>query len=107
MNTEKHDRLPQDPLISGRPGDSRFESRSVSMPDLFRLTDAQMLRLAPVFPESHGKPRIDDRRVLSGIVFIHRNGLRWRDAPKEYGLLKTLCNRWKRWSDKGIFAERV
>ena len=34
--------------------------------------------LRPFFPKSHGKPRVDDRRVLSGIVFVNRNGLRWR-----------------------------
>ena len=54
--------------------------------------------------QKHGKPRVDDRRVLSGIIFINRNGLRWRDAPKEYGPAKTLYNRWKRWSDNGVFA---
>jgi len=42
--------------------------------------------------------------VLSGIIFINRNGLRWRDAPKEYGPHKTLYSRWKHWSEKGIFA---
>jgi len=61
-------------------------------------------RLEPFFPKSHGKPRVDDRRVLSGIIFINRNGLRWRDAPDAYGPHKTLYNRWKRWSDKGVFA---
>lgn len=40
-----------------------------------------MARLSPYFPESHGKPQVDDRRVLSGIIFVNRNGLRWRDAP--------------------------
>ena len=74
------------------------------MSDLFWLSGAQMARLEPYFPKSHGKPRVDDRRVLSGIIFVNRNGLRWRDAPKEYGPHKTLYNRWKRWSDKGIFA---
>jgi transposase len=74
------------------------------MSDLFWLTDAQMTRLKPFFPKSHGKPRVDDRRVLSGIIFINRNGLRWRDAPLEYGPPKTLYNRWPRWSRKGIFA---
>ena len=49
-------------------------------------------------------PERDDRRVLSGIIFINRNGLRWCDAPKEYGPPKTLYNRWKRWSDMGVFA---
>ena len=50
------------------------------MSDLFWLTDDQMERLLPFFLKSHSKPRVDDRRVLSGIVFVNRNGLRWRDA---------------------------
>ena len=74
------------------------------MSDLFWLTDAQMARLNPHFPKSHGKPRVDDRCVLSGIIFINRNGLRWRDAPKEYSPHKTLYNRGKRWSERGVFA---
>ena len=77
------------------------------MSDLFWLTEAQMARLEPFFPKSHGKPRVDDRRVLSGIIFINRNGLRWRDAPAEYGPPKTLYNRWKRWSEKGIFVRML
>ena len=77
------------------------------MSDLFWLSDAQMARLRPYFPKSHGKPRVDDRRVLSGIIFINRNGLRWRDAPAAYGPHKTLYNRWKRWSDRGIFARMM
>ena len=74
------------------------------MSDLYWLTDEQMERLRPHFPKSHGRPRVDDRRVLSGIIFVNRNGLRWRDAPPAYGPHKTLYNRWKRWSDKGVFA---
>ena len=49
------------------------------MSNLFWLTGAQMARLEPDFPKSHGKPRADDRRVLSGIIFINRNGLRWHE----------------------------
>jgi transposase len=74
---------------------------------LFLRTDAQMACPEPFFPKSHVKPRVDDRRVLSRIIFINRNGLRWRDAPREYGPHKTLYNRWKRWSDKGIFAQMM
>jgi transposase len=77
------------------------------MSNLFWLTEAQMARLRPFFPKSHGKPRVDDLRVLSGIIFTNRNGLRWCDAPKEYGPPKTLYNRWKRWSDKGVFARMM
>lgn len=77
------------------------------MSDLFWLTDEQMGRLRPFFPKSHGKPRVDDRRVLSGIIFVNRNGMRWRDAPREYGPHKTLYNRWNRWSDMGIFSRMM
>ncbi len=45
---------------------------------MYWLTDEQMDRLRPFFPQSHGKLRIDDRRVLSCIIFVNRNGLRWR-----------------------------
>ena len=44
---------------------------------------------------------------MSGIIFINRNGLRRRDAPAAYGPHKTLYSRWKRWSDKGIFAQMM
>jgi len=74
------------------------------MSDLYWLSEAQMERLRPYLPKSHGVPRVDDRRVLSGIIFINHNGLRWRDAPRAYGPHKTLYNRWKRWSDMGVFA---
>jgi putative transposase len=73
------------------------------MSDLFWLSEAQMRRIRPYFPLSHGVPRVDDRRVISGIVFVIRNGLRWRDAPKEYGPHKTIYNRFVRWSRLGVF----
>ena len=73
------------------------------MSDLYWLSQAQMRRIEPYFPLSHGVPRVDDRRVLSGIVFVIRNGLRWRDAPKEYGPHKTIYNRFIRWSRLGVF----
>lgn len=44
---------------------------------------------------------------LSGIVFVNRNGLRWRDAPKDYGPHKTLYNRWKRWGERGVFVRMM
>ena len=62
---------------------------------------------AAVLPRSHGKPRVDDRRVLSGIVFVNRNGLRWRDAPSVYGPHKTLYNQWKRWGERGVFVRMM
>src|SRR5690554_1248831 len=73
------------------------------MGDLFLLSEAQMGRLSPHFPLSHGMPRVDDRRVVSGIVYVIRNGLQWKDAPTGYGPHKTLYNRFIRWSRLGVF----
>jgi putative transposase len=73
------------------------------MSDLIWLSDVQMKRIEQYFPLSHGIARVDDRRVLSGIIFVIRNGLRWRDAPKDYGPHKTIYNRFIRWSRMGVF----
>jgi transposase len=61
------------------------------MSDLFRLTDEPIERLRPFFPKSHGRPRLGDRRVLSGSVFVNRNGLRWRDAPNAQPSEQRAC----------------
>ena len=73
------------------------------MSELFLLSKAQMARISPHFPLAHGVPRVDDRRVVSGIIYVIRNGLQWKDAPKRYGPHKTLYNRFIRWSRLGVF----
>jgi transposase len=74
------------------------------MSDLFWLTEAQMARLAPLLPrDTRGVPRVDDRRVISGIVQVLRSGGRWVDAPAAYGPRKTLYNRFVRWAAKGVW----
>jgi transposase len=77
------------------------------MSELFWLTEAQVERLRPFFPRSRGRARVDDRRVLSGIIYVNRGGLMWKDAPPAYGPAKTLYNRWKRWSRMGVFARMM
>ena len=62
-----------------------------------------MERLRPHVPKVRGKPRVDDRRVVSGIIHVIRGGLMWRDAPAVYGAPKTLYNRSIRWSRIGVF----
>jgi len=74
------------------------------MSNLYSLSETQMQRIQPYFSKNRGLARMDDRRVLRGIIFINLNGLRWCDAPAEYGPSKTLYNRWKRWSDMSVFA---
>ena len=72
--------------------------------DHFWLSDDQFARLKPLLPNKvRGVPRVDDRRVISGIIHGLRRGLMWRDAPACYGPHKTLYNRFVRWSEAGVF----
>lgn len=78
------------------------------MADFFWFSDAQWARIAPLLPtDVRGMDRVDDRRVLSGIVHALKSGGRWADCPRDvYGPKKTLYNRFVRWSERGIW-ERV
>lgn len=70
----------------------------------FWLSEEQFARIQPFLPNKpRGVPRVDDRRVISGIIHVIRNGLMWRDAPERYGPHKTLYNRFIRWSRAGVF----
>ena len=74
------------------------------MPKLPMLSEVQMYRLHPLFPVQRGLRRVDDRRVINGIIYVIRYGLRWKDAPAGYGPPTTLYNRHIRWSRLGVFA---
>lgn len=70
----------------------------------FWLSDGQFARLEPLLlNKPRGGPCVDDRRVISGILHVLRNGLMWRDAPERYGPPKTLYNRCILWSRAGVF----
>jgi transposase len=72
----------------------------------FWLSDGQWARLEPLLPNKpRGVPRVDDRRVISGIVHVLQSGCRWRDAPAIYGPPKTLYNRNVRWAAKGVWRD--
>lgn len=72
--------------------------------DLFWLSETQFAKVSPLLPtDTRGKPRVDDRRVISGIVHVLKSGGRWVDAPAEYGPKKTLYNRFVRWAGKGVW----
>ncbi len=72
---------------------------------LFWLSDEQFGRLEPLLPtDTRGKPRVDDRRVISGIIHVLKSGGRWIDAPAAYGPRKTLHNRFVRWVEKGVWT---
>ena len=70
------------------------------MRDHFWLSDEAWAVLEPHLPKNQpGRPRVDDRRVISGILHILKTGGRWRDVPPEYGPAKTIYNRYARWLD--------
>src|SRR6478752_6103353 len=72
----------------------------------FWLTKDQFARLKPLLPnDTRGKPRVDDRRVISGIIHVLKSGGRWIDAPDFYGPHKTLYNRFVRWAAKGVWMD--
>ncbi len=73
------------------------------MSELFWLSRDQFNRIKRYFPYPHGVPRVDDHRVISGIIFVIKAGCRWQDAPRDYGPHKTLYNRFVRWSRMGVF----
>ena len=75
------------------------------MKELFYLSRAQIARIKRYFPRSHGVPRGDDRRVISGIIYVIKNGPQWKDAPPEHGPYKTLYNRFIRWSRLGSLTK--
>ena len=76
------------------------------MSHLFWLPEEQVERMAQFFPKERGVERANDRKVLSEIIYVIKNGLQWVDAPHDYGPHKTLYNRFKRWSENGVF-ERI
>ena len=74
--------------------------------DLFWLSDEQFSKIESHLPtNTRGKERVDDRRVISGIVHVLKSGGRWVDAPPAYGPKKTLYNRFVRWAAKGVWEK--
>jgi len=75
------------------------------MSGTFWLSEEQFSKIKPLLPgKPRGVPRVDDRKVLSGIIFCLQCGSRWSDIPVEYGPANTLYNRYKRWSEVGVFG---
>ena len=72
--------------------------------NLFWLSDEQWARIEPHLPtDVRGKERVDDRRIISGIVHVLKSGCRWKDCPTEYGPHTTVYNRFTRWAERGVW----
>ncbi len=72
------------------------------------LSDAEWEFVRPLLPVSlRGRKRLDDRRVLNGIVWKFRTGTAWRDVPERYGPWATLHTRFRRWAADGTFERML
>ena len=70
----------------------------------FWLSDEQWAVIEPLLPQVHtGPERVDDRRIISGILYRLREGCRWRAVPEVYGPCTTVFNRYNRWSKRGLW----
>jgi transposase len=70
----------------------------------FWLSDRQWAVIEPLLPKNQpGAHRVDDRRVISGIVHVLKAGCRWQDCPAVYGPPTTIYNRFRRWTIKGVW----
>ena len=71
---------------------------------IYWLNDVEWARIEPLLPRGRrGAHRVDDRRIISGIVHMLRSGARWRDCPPAYGPYTTVYNRFNRWSRQGLW----
>lgn len=76
------------------------------MANEFWLSDRQWAAIEPCLPKNQpGARRVDDRRVISGIIHVLRSGCRWRDCPPVYGPYTTVYNRWNRWSGRKVWQK--
>lgn len=72
---------------------------------LFWLSDEAWAAIEPHLPHNQpGARRVDDRRVISGIIHMLKCGGRWADVPPDYGPPTTIYNRWNRWSRRGVWS---
>ena len=73
---------------------------------LFWLSDEAWASIEPHLPKNQpGARRVDDRRVISGILHVLKAGCRWCDCPADYGPSTTVYNRFNRWSRRGFWLK--
>lgn len=78
------------------------------MSNLFWLNDEAWAAIEPHLPRNQpGARRVNDRRVISGILHVLKTGCRWKDCPREYGPPTTIYNRFNRWSRRRIWMRML
>lgn len=76
------------------------------MREIFWLDDDAWGLIEPQLPKNKPGPRrVDDRRIISGIIHVLKSGCRWKDCPPEYGPPTTVYNRFNRWARKDYWRK--
>lgn len=91
------------------PSAARYSGASKTDPKP-ELTEEQWLRIADLFPwrppsRAGGRPRVEPRPCLEGILWILRTGTRWKDLPKSFPSPATCWRRLQEWTTTGRFAK--
>ena len=70
----------------------------------YELTDREWAIIEPLLPNKpRGVARVDDRRVINGILWRFRSGATWAEIPERYGPPTTCYNRFVRWRKAGVW----
>jgi hypothetical protein len=80
---------------------------ALPLPGLPRLTDVQWERIRPLLPPqkpARGRPAVDHRVVVEGIVLVMRTGCSWRALPERFGPWQTVVGCYRRWCREGLWA---
>jgi transposase len=74
-----------------------------------KITNEQWELAEPIIRKKRlgkwGRPRIDDRKILDGILWILKTGAQWSYLPRRYPPYQTCHRRFQEWIDRGIFDE--
>jgi len=79
-------------------------------PTIWRVSDELWQQIQPLIPppppkKKDGRPRVDERRVLDGIIYVLRTGCQWKQVPKEFSSGSTCHLRFSQWVQEGLFAQ--
>lgn len=81
----------------------------MSMGRRYEISDAEWERVKDLLPPERtgkpGKPSSDNRTALNGMLWIDRTGAPWEDLPKRYGAKSTVYDRFKKWTEMGVFEK--
>ncbi len=74
----------------------------------YMISDNFWMKLKPLLPlpkpkKKSGRPRKDDKRILSGIFYLLLTGCQWKSLPRVYGAPSTVHDRFQEWQRAGFF----